>query len=192
MRTQPQKDIESELLSRTFDYLVNNGLENISMRDLCKFTGISIGSIYYWFDNKDELIIYAAEYGLSKVADNIFNFVFDTIDDLEHFFNTCLGEITKYRMHLRLIYQIATSPHYGENLRKNAETLNSVYYEYAKRLSHMIGCSVEDMEPLVYMFISVVLDYVIWEDLEKTQIQINKIYQIFKSLAAAHTAKHVI
>lgn len=159
------------------------------MRELCKATGISIGSIYYWFDNKDELIIYAAQYGLSKVADGIFNFVFDIIDDLKYFFDTCLTEIGKYKMHLRLIYQIATSPHYGENLRKNAEHLNSVYYEYAMRLSQIIGCRVEDMEPLVYMFISVVLDYVIWEDLEKTQIQINKIYQIFETLAATHAAK---
>ena len=181
MKIQPKRDIESEFLSRTLDYLVNNGLENISMRELCKTTGMSIGSLYYWFDNKDELIIYAAKYGLSKVSDSIFEFVSNNVHDIEHLLNSCLEEISKHRKYLRTIYQIATSPHYGSVLREHGKTLNSIYYDYGKRLSNTTERSTEDTISLVYIIMSVSLDYVIWDDMEKSKIMLNKLYKVFEN-----------
>ena len=43
---------KSELSEKVFPYLVKLGLENISIRELCKGTGIAQGSLYYWFNDK--------------------------------------------------------------------------------------------------------------------------------------------
>ena len=64
---------EEGILDSTFNYLVKHGLENITIRELCKGTGIAQGSIYYWFSGKQDLICEAAEYGLRKVVDKIFS-----------------------------------------------------------------------------------------------------------------------
>ena len=49
------------ILEKTFNYLVKNGLENITIRELCKGTGIAQGSLYYWFDDKTNIICESTE-----------------------------------------------------------------------------------------------------------------------------------
>ena len=108
---------EDGILDSTFNYLVKHGLENITIRELCKGTGIAQGSIYYWFSNKHDLICEATEYGLIKVVDKIFLYVFSNMENLRKFFDECLSEIDKYKNELRFIYQMAASPVYGVKVR---------------------------------------------------------------------------
>ena len=183
MRERPTKDVREKFLEASFGYLTENGLDNISLRELGKKTGISLGSVYYWFEGKDGLIISAAEYGLGKVAEQIFDYAFKNMNDMKAFFGSCIEEISKYKMQLRFIYQIATSPIYGEWMRSRADELNCLYESYAEKLSKLLGCSVEEMAPLVYMFNSIILDYVVWDDLEKTKLQLNYIYKLFANLS---------
>lgn len=182
MRNPAYRDIEDELLGSAFDYLVKNGLEKVSLRELCKGTGISIGSVYYWFDGKDELIIDAAEYGLMKTADAIFAYAFEHMDDLEYFFSTCLDIISQHRMEFRLIYQLTTSPQYGERMRKKAYDLDIAYDKYIQMLAERIHCSSEELTPLIHLFIAVLLDYVVWEDYKKTKLQLDYLYKQLQSI----------
>lgn len=181
-----KRDIESELLEGTFNYLIENGLENFSIRELCKYTGFSVGSVYYWVENKEELIISAAQYGLSKVSESIFDFVLESIDDLEGFFAECLERIEKSAVPLRLIFQIFTSPVYGPALTEHGNALNVVYSRYSHKISNIVNCTEKEMEALVHIFISVITDYVICNNLEATKISMNYLYELFKNAANAH------
>ena len=60
--------------------------------------------------------------------------------------------------------------------------VNALYSEYIFDFAEKINCKQEDLEPLVYMFIAIILDYVIWEDSEKTQMQIKYITQAVSQL----------
>ena len=62
---------ESELLGKVFPFLVERGLENITIRELCKGTGLVQGSLYYWFGDKTTIVCEATEYGLKKVTDEM-------------------------------------------------------------------------------------------------------------------------
>lgn len=178
MREQVVRDIKEEFLGTSFIYLVKHGLENTSVRDLCKAIGISTGSLYYWFDNKDDLYINSAKYGLEKVASSIFEYAFRELHDLKNFFDNVLDEIIKYKPELHLIYQVATSPVYGPRMREKADDLDIVYHKLIKHLAEILGCSPEPITPIVFMFISIILDYVIWEDYETTKMQLNYLYTI--------------
>lgn len=167
---------EEGILDSTFNYLVKHGLENITIRELCKGTGIAQGSIYYWFSGKQDLICEAAEYGLRKVVDKIFSYVFSNMKNLRKFFDECLSEINKYKNELRFIYQMAASPVYGEKIREKGHDFNFIYDKYTHKLSGVLSCDEEILRPLVYLFISAVLDYVIWEEKEKSQLQLDFIY----------------
>ena len=178
MREQVVRDIKEEFLGTSFKYLVEHGLENTSVRDLCKAIGISTGSLYYWFDNKEDLYINSAQYGLEKVSSLIFEYAFKELFDLKHFFDNVLDEIIKYKAELHLIYQVATSPVYGKRMRAKAEDLKVSYEKLIKHLAEILGCRPEPLTPIVFMFISVVLDYVVWEDCETTKMQLNCLYMI--------------
>ena len=167
---------KSELSEKVFPYLVKRGLENISIRELCKGTGIVQGTLYYWFKTKTNIVCETTEWGLKKVTDEIFEYVFESLDDLRGFFSNCLDEISKYKKELRFIYQLAASPVYGEKMRADGKELNFIYDKYTRKLSARLNCDEQLLKPLVYLFISAVLDYVIWDEKEKSQLELNFIY----------------
>lgn len=178
MGRKPSKDVKYEVLKTSFEYLVQNGLENTSVRDLCKAVGISSGSLYYWFDGKDDIYISVAQYGLARVAEVLFDFAFGTIQNLEKFFEESLDAIDKVKMELRFIYQVAASPVYGERMRLKADALHVSYSRYVSELSKKLGCTEEILRPVVFMYISVILDYVVWEDKSVSQMQLKYLYGI--------------
>ena len=182
MREQVVKDVEKEFLEPSFHYLVKNGLENTSVRDLCKEMGISYGSIYYWFEGKDDIYISVVKYGISKVAGKLFSFAFETMQNPKLFFETFLDEIEKYKMELKLVFQVTTSPVYGARMREKAEEFKDVYEEYIVKLADMVGCSPTDMEPIIYVLISILVDFVIWEDREASELQLRFLFQAMSQL----------
>ncbi len=176
MREQNVKNVEKDFLEPSFRHLVKHGLENTSVRDLCKAMGVSSGSVYYWFDGKDDVYISAVKYGISKVADKLFEFAFDTMSNPKMFFDNFLSEIEKYKMELRLIFQVTTSPVYGDIIRNKADEFKEVYEKYINRLSNILNCSAEKLTPIIYMLISVLVDYVVWEDTPVSKLQMEYLY----------------
>ena len=169
---------EDDLFDRIFSFLVKNGLENVTIRELCKGTGLVQGTLYYWFGDKTNMICEATEYGLKKVTDEIFGYVFANMDDLRRFFFGCLSEVKRYQKELRFIYQMAASPVYGEKIREKGKDFNLIYDRYAHQLAIALECDERALRPLVYLFISAVLDYVIWDERQKSQMQLEFIYSV--------------
>lgn len=182
MRDQVVKDFVKEFLEPSFRYLVKNGLENTSVRDLCKAMGISYGSLYYWFEGKDDIYISVVKYGIKKVTGRLFATAFEKMNDPKMFFATFLENVKEYGPELRLVFQFATSPEYGKVIRDEAEEFKATYEKYIAELAAIIGCSQEQMAPIVYMLISIVVDYAIWDDIEASQTQMNFLYNIMTGL----------
>ena len=61
-------------------------------------------------------------------------------------------------------------------MRSKSKDLDCIYEKYSKNLADVLHCTQQALEPLVYLFISIVLDYVIWEDEEKSQMQLEFLY----------------
>lgn len=169
-------------LKKVFPVLVEYGLENITIRELCKKTGIVQGTLYYWFKDKTSIVCEAAQYGLKTFTDEIFDYVFASLDDLRGFFSDCLYEVSKYKKELRFVYQLAASPVYGEKIRADGKELNFIYDKYTRKLSSRLNCDEHTLKPLVYLFISAVLDYVIWDEKEKSQMQLEFIYSVLPKI----------
>ena len=172
MRIQAVKDVEKTFLEPSFRYFVENGLENTSVRDLCKAMNISYGSLYYWFDGKDDFYISVMEYGIEKVATKLFEVAFETLGTPELFFDMFLDEADKYLPELRAIYQVTASPEYGKIMRRRSMPFKETYAKYINELSKILGIGVDTVTPVIYLLISVLSDYVVWEDRESSQLQL--------------------
>ena len=178
MRNQTVKDVEKEFLEPSFRYFVENGLENTSVRDLCKEMNISYGSLYYWFDGKDDFYISVMSYGIEKVASKLFAVAFEHLCEPERFFSMFLDEVDKYIPEMRVVFQATSSPEYGNIIRSRAEGFKQTYAKYINDLSEITGLEVEVVAPIIYLLISVLVDYVIWKDRESSQMQLNFLYSI--------------
>lgn len=176
------KKTTEQFVKEIFNYVTTNGLENTSIRDICRDTGMSTGSLYYRFKSKEGMVISVGTYGLNKVADELFSYALSTIAELKVFFDSFLGIVKTKQPELRAVYQIATSPVYGESMRKMAETLNIRYEKYIERLSDVLKISKEELTPIVFMIISVMLDYVVWDDYKIAQLQMNTLYNILSGM----------
>ena len=177
-----QTSDKNMFLEKVFPVLVEQGLDNITIRELCKETRIVQGTLYYWFKDKTSIVCEAAQYGLKMVTDEIFEYVFASLNDLRSFFSNCLDEVSKYKKELRFVYQLAASPVYGEKIRATGKEFNLIYDKYTRRLSALLNCKEQTLKPLVYLFISAVLDYVIWDEKEKSQMQLELIYSVLPKI----------
>ena len=172
MRSQVVKDVEKTFLEPSFRYFVENGLENTSIRDLCKAMDISYGSLYYWFEGKDDFYISVMEYGIEKVATKLFDVAFETLSTPEVFFNKFLDEADKYLLELRAIYQVTASPEYGKIMRRRSMPFKQTYAKYIEALSKILKIDIDTVTPVIYLLISVLSDYIVWEDRESSQLQL--------------------
>ncbi len=171
---------EERLRNLIFKCFIANG--NISMRDICNGTGLSLGSLYYWFGDKQNLVTEVTKYGFYKTVDKIFEYVFASAYDLDRFFGSILDYIDGFKNTVRFIYQISTNPEYSEKMCEIALEVNYMYERFALKLAHKTGCSADKLRPCVYVIASAVLDYAVWGDRQRTQSQLDLVYDTIKSL----------
>lgn len=170
-------DKRKAIITTTWDYLLRTGLANASIGDLCREAKLAQSSLYYWFENKDDIWISAGKYGLSKVVDALFRFTLDHTDDVRKYFDTLLLEVEKYKYELRLAIQITTSPIYGARMRDKSKDFRLLYEKYAEKIMGVFGCTHQQAEVFIYSIIAYVIDYAIWDDGEKTQMLLENLYE---------------
>ena len=169
-------DKKMQIITATWNYLLKKGLADASIGELCRETNCAQSSLYYWFENKDDIWINAGKYGLSKVVEALFDFTVKNIGDARKYFDTLLDEVEKYKYELRLAVQITTSPVFGERMRDKSKDFNVLYENYGERFINLCGCSVEDVQVFIYSVIAFVVDYAIWDDREETQMLLENLY----------------
>lgn len=177
MRVRVAKDIEKSFLEPSFRFLVKNGLENTSVRDLCRVMGVSSGNIYYWFKDKEDIYISVIMYGLERTASALFRKLFDKIDNLQEFFETFIDEIDCFSTELRLCFQAVCSPIYGGRLREQGNNFKGVYEKYISHMAKALNCSTDLIRPVIYKIISILVDYVLWEDRETSLMLLKDVYE---------------
>ena len=167
---------KKEIIKTTWEYLLTTGLAQASIGELCRDAKLAQSSLYYWFENKDDIWIAAGKYGLSKVVDELFAFTLNHTDDVRKYFDTLLDEVEKYKYELRLAIQITTSPVFGERMREKSKDFRLLYEKYAEKLMGVFGCTHSQAEYFIYTIIASVIDYAIWDDGEKTQMLLENLY----------------
>ena len=168
-------DKKKAIIATTWKYLLKTGLANASIGDLCREAKLAQSSLYYWFENKDDIWISAGKYGLSKVVDELLTFTLNHANDIRKYFDTLLDEVEKYKYELRLAVQITTSPVFGERMREKSKDFRLWYEKYAQELISIFGCTYLQAEIFIYSIIADIIDYAIWDDREKTQMLLDNL-----------------
>ena len=167
---------KKEIIAKTWNYLLRTGLGDASIGDLCREEKLAQSSLYYWFENKNDIWICAGRYGLSLTVDPLLKFTFEHINHIELYFDTLLSEVEKYKRELRIAVQITVSPVFGEQMREKSMEFNQYYERYASELMRVFNCTHTQAEVFIYSIIAFGIDYVIWDDSEKTQMLLDNLY----------------
>ena len=170
-------DKKKAIIAATWEYLLKTGLANASLGDLCREARLAQSSLYYWFENKDDIWISAGKFGVSKVVEALLDFTLNHTSDIRKYFDTLLDEVEKYKYELRLAVQITTSPVFGKRMRDKAMDFRLWYENYAQELIQIFGCTYLQAETFIYSIIAFVIDYAIWDDKDKTQMLLDNLYK---------------
>lgn len=181
MREPTERDVKKDIvLEKCFLCMTEKGIEGISVKDFSEATGMSASSLYYWFEDKDEIVMDAVEWGLDKHVNDIFDFAFKHIDDLDELGKGIIKIAKDKKKEFRLIFQIATSPQYGDHVRELADKLENVYKKYTEVLSEKLTIPFENLYPYVNLVVSVFVDCVIWDDWKKLENELNCIIGLMR------------
>lgn len=181
MRDNNEKTIDA-IQSKCFECLVEQGLEKSTTRMFSTATGLSNSSLYYWFKDKDDIILKSTMYGTNAIIDDLFTDAYTHLNDIDILFDVFPKSVLNYKKQLRLVYQVLTSPQYGDKLREIQEGLPLAYNSYAKVLADRLDCDYKNLKPLVQLFISTMTNYILWEDDVKMSSQLSEIHSCVKHL----------
>lgn len=163
-------------LKKTFEYLSDHDVCTVNISDIAKNTEIFEALMWSWFKSDFDVIAGAYEYGYLFVTGALFEFARERMENLKGFFDDVVSEILKYKKELRLLSYAAASVEYGAYMRAVALKHKGMYDIGAEKLAELLSCSKEDIQPAIHMFISVIHDYVVWDDFEILQNQLEYIY----------------
>lgn len=171
-KDEVQRDI---LLQQCFECLVTTGLEGVSIREFQNATGMNASSLYYWFTDKDEIVLDAVSYGVNKIVRELFDYAMCHIHNLHEMRDEFPKVVQKYKTQLKAVFQVVTSPKYGEKIIRISSDFNMLYDDYAQKLAKQMMIPYGQVRSLVDLFISSIIDCVIWDEWEKLSREIDTI-----------------
>lgn len=173
-RENVQKDT---VLAKCFDCLVETGIEGASINNFSSSTGMTPSSLYYWFTDKDEIVLDATEYGMKKVIGQLFDYAEKHINDVEQMCSGFPDVVKKHSASLRVVFQIAASPKYGEKTVEISDKLLGLYDDYALKLSEQLNVPYDRVRLIVDLVVSTIIDAVIWNGWDKLSCELNYIFR---------------
>lgn len=77
MSARKNASIDEAIIDSAFELFACNGLHGTSLSDIAKLCGISKGTLYYYFPNKEILVSICSERCIQSIGDNIFSWMND-------------------------------------------------------------------------------------------------------------------
>ncbi len=176
---------QKEVVDACLKMFVSKGLFETTSRDLSKALQLQSGGLYYYFKSKDEVVVSCAEEATIRIESTL---ILPVLKELQNH-NEPDEMMSNLRKHadamapmMRFLTQVATVEKYKEDLKPVLDSLSKRYKTYAEKFAEYFRCSVEEIEPFVYMCITAVVNYMIFGEDSYIYPQINMIKSKIREL----------
>lgn len=169
-----------ECIDKCFRAFVENGLENTGVQLLSKYCGFKTNqALYHYFNCKDQIVIECVDVALRTMETEFTKKAPTSRDNLLSY----LQEFPKwaadnYEDEFRLVYQVYTSPKYKEEGQKFFSGVPERYDEYAHMVAKNLQVDYETFRPMVYLYITTMLHYILFRDDTYLKVEIDALYKI--------------
>ena len=183
-----QSQKKNQILDAAANCFTENGFHQTSMQQICKKAGMSAGSIYHYFENKDAIIEgIAIEYSADiQKFFKIFEQEKYFIDGFLNATKTRLKETQKYIKYGRLVVEIYAESFRNKKVRKIIQLMDEAAIKALKKhIEHAITSgqidSEHDSEMLTHLLIALIEGL---EDriLQHPKIKLTKLLKPFEVL----------
>lgn len=178
MAALTREERKREMMDSILKLYVSKGLENTSMRDAASVIGVNVSTLYDYFSSKEDIVIAAAKYYMEQLK-----LIFQTkhrklAPDLKTEVNQVFDLLVGERQNLRFIYQVISSPMYGERGRRELEAIYTEYFRFSGLLARAYGIDEKRFEEAFLLFIATVHDFCLWDNEDFVNKKMKCIYYL--------------
>jgi len=171
-----------ELLEKCFELFVQKGLENTSLNELAAYCNMHKVTFYTYINSKDEIVIDSAKQYMEKVDQMFFKIFENPEKTLKETLKLGFELIARDKNKFKYIYQVISSPKYGEQSRYELTKVYMKYMDYSKELARIYNVDHAEFRPYFLLYIATIHDYCLWENSEMVKEKLDCIYSKISEL----------
>lgn len=171
-----------ELLEKCFELFVQKGLENTSLNELAAYCNMHKVTFYTYINSKDEIVIDSAKQYMEKVDQMFFKIFENPEKTLKETLKLGFEMISREKNKFKYIYQVISSPKYGEQSRYELTKVYMKYMDYSKELARIYNVDHAAFRPYFLLYIATIHDYCLWENSEMVKEKLDCIYSKISEL----------
>lgn len=184
-------DRRKEIIDRCLKKFIDKGLAGTTTRDLSSAMNLQSGALYYYFASKDEAVIACAEEAAIRLENNIIVPALKDTSDPKKMLDGIRQRANKMAPTMKFLAQVCATPKYRISMDSALTRLSLRYRYYAKKFGEAYGCDTDSIEPYVYIAITAVVNYMIFEEETYIEPQLNYVFKKIEELPKNHEHKGV-
>lgn len=157
-------DRKREVLDSFLGTFIAKGLSETSVRDLSASIHTQSAGMYYYFPSKEDAVVACAEEAAIRLENNLIMPALKDVSNPERLIKRLGSRAEEMAPTMKFLVQVCAVPKYEELIRPTLDRLSQRYDHYAQLFAEKIGCSKEEIEPYMYMSITAVTNYMVFNE----------------------------
>lgn len=159
MQNQNRK---KEIIDVCLNQFMETGLFRTTARDLGNALNMKSSALYYYFENKDEIVIACAEEAAIRIEDVLLLPVLNSLGDEKQYRAVAKEKMEESTPMMKFFTQVCTTNEYREAMQPVLDRMKARHHEYAVKLSRQLKCETEDVIPYLAACVAVVANYMVF------------------------------
>lgn len=153
---------KKEIIDECLNSFIEKGLYKTTTNDLGNALNMKSSALYYYFHNKDEIVVACAEEAAIRMEDVLLLPVLGCLGDGESYKSVIREHMEQSVPMMKFFTQVCTTNEYREAMQPVLDRMKQRHHEYAVEFSGQLGCKPEDVMPYLSACVAVVANYMIF------------------------------
>lgn len=155
---------KKEVINICLDHFIEKGLTEVSTRSLSNALRLQNGGLYYYFENKDEVVVLCAEEAAIRLERTLISPTVKRLNNPDDLVKKLKIDADIMAPTMKFLVSVCASKRYQNKVKPVLDRLSERYGIYVDSIAESLGCEKEKIEPYVYMAITAVANYMIFEE----------------------------
>lgn len=162
------QDNREKILDTAMAMIGESGVDKTSLAQISKASGLSKGTLYYYYASKDDLVFDIADRHMAKLTAALFEMIEKNrattmAELLQAFFATLLASEARSRLHLYLVREAVSG---NETLKKRFQATYAQWFEMVDQVYDKLGESKRDIRAKARFLVAVADGFILQTLLE--------------------------
>lgn len=159
-----ENDRKKEVINICLDHFIEKGLTATSTRSLSSALKLQNAGVYYYFSSKDEAVILCAEEAALRLEKRLIAPAMRELSDPDGLMKRLRSRADEMAPTMRFFASVCVSDRYKDDMKPALDRLSKRYETYALRLAEKLKCDASTIAPYMYIAITAVTNYMIFNE----------------------------